>query len=405
MKKVIIIIAAVVVIVAAFLVFGGTFSNDDSDRRVYPDYNPNKIYIGLFEPLSGASATGGNQEALGIRFAHMDAPTVTIGDVTYEVVLSEADNMSEDSIAKATAQMLVDRRVSIVLGSYGSGLSLSGADIFEVAGIPAIGVSCTNPKVTQGHELYYRVCYLDSFQGKIMANFAKSRDYKTAAVVTQIGDVYSKGLGEYFSTEYEALGGRTVQYTYNSAQTTFTELVEDIRRGGADFVFLPGGVDISAMIINQAYEGGLALPFLGGDTWDTAVFRRAVENTAPEVYYSTYYDGAESDNKAASDFAVRFQVWVSRDSERLEQNGGSSDVASVSALGYDAYMVALEAIKTAQSTDPGRIAKALSTVSYSGATGDIVFDGSGDPGKRTAYIMTFDGKGQVETLQKSTAAQ
>lgn len=404
MKKVIIIIAVVVVIAAVFLFFAKPVSTDHSVNRTDPNDNPNKLYIGLFEPLTGASATGGNQEALGIRFAHNDEPTVDIDGVTYDVVLSEADNMSEDSIAKATAQMLVDKNVSIVLGSYGSGLSLSGAEIFEKAGIPAIGVSCTNPKVTREHELYYRVCYLDSFQGKVMANFAQSRNYRLAAVLTQIGDVYSKGLGESFTSEFEALGGKTVQLTFNSAQTSFSELVEDIRRSKANFVFLPAGIDISAMIINEAYAKDLRLPFLAGDTWDSAVFWRAVEKSKPEVYFSSYFDGSDSDSKAASDFAVRFQVWVSRDAERLKLNGGSSDVAAVSALGYDAYMVALEAVKAAKSTQPAKISEALAEVSYTGATGEIVFDANGDPGKSTAYIKTFDGDGALTTIQKSRAS-
>lgn len=404
MKKAIIIVAAVLLIAAAFLIFGGTFSNDNSATRNDLEGNPNKVYIGVFEPLTGVSSAGGNQEALGIRFASSEAPTVTIKGVEYEVVLSEVDNMSEDSIADATAQLLCDRKVSVVLGSYGSGLSLSGAGRFEAAGIPAIGISCTNPRITRDYDLYYRVCYLDSFQGKVLANFAVSNNYGTAAVVTQIGDVYSGGLGEYFTDEFEALGGKTVQFTYNSAQTSFTELIEDVSRSRADFIFLPGGVTISAEIIKQAEAANVELPFLGGDTWDTGVFRQAIADCDAEVYYSTYYDSTDTDNKAASDFAVKFQTWVSRDAERLKLNGGSSQVASVSALGYDAYMLALSAIEAADSTAPADIAKALGKIAYSGATGEIRFDGRGDPGKRTAYIMTLDSSGDPVTVLKSKAS-
>lgn len=405
MKKAIIIVSVVLIVAAAFLIFGGTFSNDNSATRVDPNDNPNKLYIGVFEPLTGVSSAGGRQETLGIRFANNEQPTVTIEGVEYDVVLSEVDNMSEDSIAAATAQLLCDRGVSIVLGSYGSGLSLSGAGIFEKAGIPAIGISCTNPKVTVDHPLYYRVCYQDSFQGRVAANFAVSKGYGKAAVLTQIGDVYSKGLADSFTAEYEAQGGKTVQFTYNSAQTSFSELVEEVRRCKPDFVFLPGGVEISAEIIEQAAKAELGLPFLGGDTWDTAVFRHRLEECDCEIYYSSYYDGTDSSSQASSDFAVKFQTWIYRDADRLEQNGGSSDVAAVSALGYDAYMVALEAVKTAGSTEPEEIAKVLSKVTYSGATGDIVFDGSGDPGKRTAYIKTLNRAGEPETVQKSRASE
>ena len=170
----------------------------------------NVIKIGVFEPASGDNGAGGKQEVLGIEYANSLVPTVTIGDTEYTVELVVVDNQSQTDKAVTAAQTLVSEGVSVVLGSYGSGVSMAGGEVFAQAQVPAIGCSCTNPGVTSLCDYYWRICYIDPFQGTVMANFAMEQGAQNAYVLTQLGDDYSTGLGFYFQQAFESLGGTVV---------------------------------------------------------------------------------------------------------------------------------------------------------------------------------------------------
>ena len=129
------------------------------------------IKIGVFEPASGDNGAGGNRKPWSIEYANYVVPTVEVGGETFDIELVIVDNQSQTDKAVSAAQSLVDAGVSIVLGSYGSGVSMAGGEIFQSAKIPAIGCSCTNPGVTSLCDYYWRVCFLDPF-GDVMANFA-----------------------------------------------------------------------------------------------------------------------------------------------------------------------------------------------------------------------------------------
>ena len=139
------------------------------------------IKIGVFEPSSGDSASGGKKEILGMQYAHSQVPEITLGGETYKIELVYGDNGSSTDKAPSAASSLVSAGVSVVLGSYGSGVSMAGGPKFEEAGIPAIGVTCTNPNVTAGNSYYFRICFLDNFQADVLANFAMDKfDAKVA---------------------------------------------------------------------------------------------------------------------------------------------------------------------------------------------------------------------------------
>ena len=126
------------------------------------------LKIGVFEPATGENGAGGQQEVLGIRYAQSLKPTVTIGGKTYNIQLVEVDNQSDKAAAVTAAQSLINNGVIGVLGSYGSGVSIAAGSTFATAKIPAVGCSCTNPQVTAGNDYYFRVCFLDPFQGTVM---------------------------------------------------------------------------------------------------------------------------------------------------------------------------------------------------------------------------------------------
>ena len=162
----------------------------------------NVIKIGVFEPQTGENGGGGLQEVYGIRYANQVYPTVEIGGTEYTIELVEVDNKSDKTEAVTAAQKLVSEGVVGILGSYGSGVSIAAGDIFAEAGIPAIGCSCTNPQVTSGNDWYFRVCFIDPFQGTVMANYAIQNGYESAAIITQLGDDYSSVLGSYFKSSF-----------------------------------------------------------------------------------------------------------------------------------------------------------------------------------------------------------
>ena len=130
------------------------------------------VKIGVFEPATGDSGAGGKQEMLGMQYANHMTPTVDIGGETYKVELVYADNGSDSAKAPTAASELVSKDVSLVLGTYGSSCAMAGGPIFGEAGLAAIGVTCTNPGVTAGTDYYFRICFLDPFQGTVLANFA-----------------------------------------------------------------------------------------------------------------------------------------------------------------------------------------------------------------------------------------
>ena len=210
MKKFLSIALSACFVMGALAGCGSSSSSSTSSGNDASASGDNVIKIGVFEPQTGENGGGGLQEVYGIRYANQVYPTVEVGGTEYTIQLVEVDNKSDKTEAVTAAQKLVSEGVVTVLGSYGSGVSIAAGDIFAEAGIPAIGCSCTNPQVTSGNEWYFRTCFLDPFQGTVMANYAIQNGYQKAAVITQLGDDYSSGLGSFFKSAFEKLGGTIV---------------------------------------------------------------------------------------------------------------------------------------------------------------------------------------------------
>lgn len=345
------------------------------------------VKIGVFEPTTGENGGGGFQELLGMRYAKQTHPTVKIGGEEYKVELVEVDNKSDKTEAVNAAQKLVSEKVSVVLGSYGSGVSIAAGQIFADAKIPAIGASCTNPQVTQGNDFYFRVCFLDPFQGTVMANYANDNGAKTAAVITQLGDDYSSGLGSFFKTAFTGLGGNIVsEEQFQTNQTDFKAILTNIKAQNPDIIFAPSSITTAPLIIKQARELGITATIAAGDTWENSTIIENAGSSAQGVVLSTFFDEAEPANEEAAAFISGFKAY-------LKENKQDEIIPAVSALGYDSYLCAIKAIETAGSTDGTAIRDALKGVSIDGVTGSISFDENGDAKKDMAFIKTIeDGK-------------
>ena len=343
------------------------------------------VKIGVYEPASGDSGAGGKQEILGMQYANSVQPTVDIGGKTYTVQLVMADNGSSADKAPSAAQQLVSEGVSVVLGSYGSGVSIAGSPYFAEAGIPAIGVSCTNPQVTAGNTHYFRICFLDPFQGTVLANYA----YKTLGVTNayclgELGNEYDVGLCHYFEEAFKALGGTVVSETFPTGTSDFTSYLNTANTLGAQVFFAPCSIAYSTQIISQASAQNVTFPILGGDTWDSNKVVEVAKGTKLKIYVSTFYQEG-----GAPEFDSGIKAWMNANPDMLTNNGGNDMVAAVSAMGYDAYFVALEALKAAGTTDSKAVNAALWNVKYKGVSGDIAFEQTnGDAIRNVAYIKT-----------------
>ncbi len=340
------------------------------------------VKIGVFEPQTGDNGAGGKQEVLGMQYANYVQPTVEIGGETYDVKLEIVDNRTTAENGPSAASELMNRGVSIVLGSYGSGVSMAGGTVFQEAGVPAIGVTCTNPQVTSDCSVYYRICFLDPFQGTVLANYAyKELGVTTAYTLAMLGSDYDQGLVYYFSEAFKALGGTVTSEDFPEGNANFVSYINNAKSAGAGVIFAPVSTNYAQLIIEAAGAQGFEGHLLGSDTWDNNMVIESAKGKSVNVEITTFYqDGG------APEFDSGIKAWMNENSDALTNNGGNDMVSAVTAMGYDAYFVALEAIKAAGSTDPAAVLAALPGVSYTGVSGLIEFDEIGDAKRDAAYI-------------------
>ena len=356
------------------------------------------VRIGVFEPATGDSGAGGKQEMLGMQYGNKETPTVEIGGETYTVELVYADNASDASKAPTAASQLVSQDVSLVLGTYGSSSAIAGGPIFGEAGLAAIGVTCTNPGVTAGNDYYFRICFLDPFQGTVLANFAQEKfSAKKAYLLGELGNDYDQGLLNYFE---QAFDGECVKDSFPTNTSDFSTYLNKAVAEGADVIFCPVSIAYSTQIVKLAASMNLEIPILGSDTLDSNMVLEAAKGSNVQIYVSTFYQEG-----GAPEFDNGIKAWLAEDSTAMTNNGGNDTIAAVTAMGYDAYYVALEALKAAGSTDKGAVKAALPSLTYTGVSGDIAFDEVGDAIRDTAYIKTADNAAGAWTLETVQTAK
>src|SRR5574344_2211051 len=261
----------------------------------------NIVKIGVYEPASGDNGAGGKQETLGIQYANSITPTVNIGGTEYKVQLEIVDNESSNDKAVSAASELISKGVSVVLGSYGSGVSIAASDTFAAADVPAIGVTCTNPQVTLGNNHYFRICFLDPFQGSVHANLAKDKfGAKKAYALAKLGDDYSVGLCNYFIEAAKKLGIEVVYETFPDGTSDFAAYVANAKNCGADVVFAPTSIEAAALIIEQCNTQGVKVPLLASDTWDSNVILAAAKGTNIGIYVTTFFVEGSKDSQVVN---------------------------------------------------------------------------------------------------------
>jgi len=252
--------------------------------------------------------------------------------------------------------------------------------------VPTVGASCTNPLVTKGNEYYFRVCFIDPFQGTVMANYAFNKlNAKKAAIVQEVSNDYAVGLANYFTENFKKLTGDpncvVAVANYNTGDQDFSAQLTNIKSKNPDVIFAPGNFTESALLISQARKLGITCPIIGGDTWETQEFLDIGKKAVEGVVFSTFF---------ASETPITNESKTFLEEYRKEYK---KEPAAVAALGYDAYILILDAIKRAGTTDTVKIREELAkTTNFEGAAGFISLDENGDAVKDAVIKHVKDGK-------------
>lgn len=348
------------------------------------------IQIGIYEPMSGADSDAAKAEIKGIELAHEVYPN--IGGKIVELVYS--DNSSDIDAAETAINNLISKKPDIILGSYGSVYSMIAGKPVNDAKIPAIAITNDNPLVTKNYPYYFRVCYVDSNQGDLLAKYVlEQKQETTAGVLIPNNDDVAMAMATTFvdriEAETENEDAITAYETYKPGQKDFTKPLKAIQESGVKSVLLPGDSVDSANIINQAADLGMDVMFLGSTDWSSKEFRSELSSVSKEhLAFVNFFTADDTINQESEKFLEAYH----------EKYGKDKEPEDSVALGYDAYLIAINAVNDAGNDPSGNdIRKVLASAKeFQGASGNITFNTEGDP-LRSAQISTWEGKKIVST--------
>lgn len=349
------------------------------------------IQIGIYEPMSGADSDAAKAEIKGIELAHEVYPN--IGGKIVELVYS--DNSSDIDAAETAINNLISKKPDIILGSYGSVYSMIAGKPVNDAKIPAIAITNDNPLVTKNYPYYFRMCYVDSNQGDLLAKYVlEQKQETTAGVLIPNNDDVAMAMATTFVDRIEAETGNedaiTAYETYKPGQKDFTKPLKAIQESGVKSVLLPGDSVDSANIINQAADLGMDVMFLGSTDWSSKEFRSELSSSVSKEHlaFVNFFTADDTINQESEKFLEAYH----------EKYGKDKEPEDSVALGYDAYLIAINAVNDAGNDPSGNdIRKVLASAKeFQGASGNITFNTEGDP-LRSAQISTWEGKKIVST--------
>lgn len=348
------------------------------------------IQIGEFASLTGKEATFGQSSHEGTQLAVEELNSAG-GVIGKKINLITEDDQSKAGESATVVNKLIARDgVVAVLGEVASSRSLEAAPICQQNKTPMISPASTNPKVTGTGDFIFRVCFIDPFQGMVMANFAqKTLKAKKVAVFTDVKSDYSKGLAKFFKEGFAKTGGEIVsELDYNGGDKDFKGQLTSIQAANPDAVFVPGYYTDVALICIQAKEIGLNIPLFGGDGWESEKLIEIGKEAVEGDYFSTHYSTEASSEKV--------KAFVAAYKKRYD--GRTPD--AMAALGYDSAMILADAIKRAGSTEGQKIRDALAaTKDFDAVTGRITINEKRDATKPAVILQVRGGKFKyVETI-------
>jgi len=347
------------------------------------------IKVGEFASMTGSEATFGQSSHEGTLLAvdHLNAAGGVLGRKME--LLMEDDQSQAGQPATVVRKLIARDGVVAVLGEVASSRSLEAAPICQQNQIPMISPSSTNPKVTAVGDYIFRVCFIDPFQGTVMANFARhTLHLKKVAVLTDMKSDYSLGLAKFFKEGFIADGGAIVaEQNYSSGDKDFSAELTALKAVNPDGIFVPGYYTEVGLIALQAKQLGLNVPLLGGDGWESSSLIPIGGAALEGDYFSTHYS-PEDTSPAVQDFVKAFRAKYNKIPDAM------------AALGYDSAMILADAMKRAGTTDGAKVRDALAAVKgFSGVTGKITMDADRNASKPAVILVIRDGQFKyVETV-------
>jgi branched-chain amino acid transport system substrate-binding protein len=351
----------------------------------------NEIQIGEFGSLTGTTATFGQSTDHGLRLAIEEANKA--GGVLGKQInlLVEDDQSKPEEAATAVTKLITRDNVKAVVGEVASSRSLAAAPICQDNHVPMISPASTNPEVTNKGDYIFRVCYIDPFQGEVLAKFAyNSLGLKKVAILKDVKNDYSIGLAHFFSEAFKKLGGEIpTEQAYSEGDADFKAQLTNLKGFNPEAVFVPGYYTEAALIIKQGRELNMNIPFFGGDGWDSSKLVEIGGDALNGSYYSTHY--------AADDTSALVRNFNAKYGARFP--GELPD--AMSALGYDAGRLLVDAIGRAGTTDGPALRDALAnTKDFMGVTGRITIDAERNARKSVVIIEVQNSKPHYkETIQ------
>lgn len=362
------------------------------------------LHVGEFGSLTGGQANFGISTKEGVQMA-MDEQNAAGGIAGVPLEVTVYDDQSKPEEALTAVQKLVNADgVIAVLGEVASSNSLAGAPVCQRAGVPMISPSSTNPKVTEVGDCIFRVCFIDPFQGRVMARYAyETLKLRKVAVLKDLKSDYSVGLTEFFTRAFTEMGGTVpVIQTYSKDDQDFRAQLTDIKAKGPDGVFVPGYYTEVGLIVRQAREQGITAPLFGGDGWESEQLTRIGGPALEGCYFSTH-QSMENPDPVVQNFVKGYRAKWNKMPDAL------------AALGYDAAKLLLGGLKQLSEQDPqgfqalqgpatganreGRVAAQrklrdliAATKDFAGVTGKIHLDENRNAVKSAVVLKIQDGK-------------
>jgi branched-chain amino acid transport system substrate-binding protein len=337
---------------------------------------PKVLKVGVFQPMSGPTATFGQETMKGFEMAVNEINNK--GEVKIDFIL-EDDKSDVTDAANAVKKLINVDKVHFLVGSVPSSNTNAAAPIAQQAGVPLLTSASTNVSVTQKGEFISRICFIDDFQGLGMAKFAsESLKAKKAAIMVDSASDYSQGLAKSFKDSFVKLGGEVVaEVSYTAKDQDFSSQLTRIRARKPDVIFVPGYYQEVGNILRQAKTQGIKVPFLGGDGWSSPELPKLAGAAIDGHFYADHFSPDDQDPKV-KEFVSKYKKLY------------GETPSAMGALGYDAAYVVADAFKrSGYKTDGKSLAKAVnSTAGFVGVTGKITLDENRNAHKPLVILQT-----------------
>jgi branched-chain amino acid transport system substrate-binding protein len=343
------------------------------------------LTIGEVDPLTGGiSQFGiGCHQGIALAFEELNAAGGVLGKKVE--LITEDDQSKPGQSATVVRKLITQDKVIAILGDATSSATLESAPIAQSSKIPMITPSATNPRITAVGDFIFRVCFLDEFQGRVIARFAsKNLKAQKVAILTDAKQDYSIDLAKFFKEEFAKLGGMVaVEQSYTTGDTDFRAQLTSIRAAKPDAIYLPGYYQEVGLIIRQGRQIGLKMPFIGCDGWANQALLD-IGGKAVEGCYFTNHFSPDDQAPNVKNFVEKYRT----------KYGSAPD--TFAALGYDAARLLAAAVQRSGTADSTAIRDAMAkTAGFEGVTGLISFDPNRNASKPGLVITVKDGRFEI----------